>query len=383
MPSNRSALTGAKKIAAEGLTFDDVLLLPGHSSVRRSQVDLTTQLHPSIVLKLPILSSPMDTVTEESMLVAMAQAGGLGIVHRNIAVAQQAAIVERAKKAKILDKTVASRDARGRLLVGAAIGAGADMEERVRALLDAETDVIVVDSGHGDSVYITDAVRAIKKLRRSQVVMAGNVATSEGARSLIAAGADILRVGVGPGSICTTRIVTGVGAPQLFAVMEAVRGAKGKKVTLVADGGIRQMGDMAKALAAGAHAVMLGSMLAGHDEAPGEALTVEGKAYKRYRGMGSIGAMKKGGAERYGQSRETPEKKLIAEGVEGLVPSKGAVGDFLYQAGGALRSALYYVGAKNLKEFHAKSRFVRITNAGLRESHPHTITVTSAGASYL
>jgi IMP dehydrogenase len=213
-------------------------------------------------------------------------------------------------------------------------------------------------------------------------VMGGNVATADGAKALISAGADILRVGVGPGSICTTRIVTGVGAPQLFAIMEAVKGAKGK-ATIVADGGIKQMGDMAKALAAGAHAVMLGSMLAGHNEAAGQTVTVDGDSFKRYRGMGSVGAMRKGGAERYGQSRDTLEKKLVAEGVEGLVPSKGAVGDFLYQAGGALRSSFYYVGAKNLKEFHTTARFVRITNAGLKESHPHSIRVTSAGASYM
>lgn len=357
------------KIIGEGLTFDDVLLLPGMTSVRRQNVDLTTVLHPKLVLSLPIISSPMDTVTETAMAIAMAEAGGLGVIHRNLAPNDQAKMVDAVKKKK--------------LLAGAAVGAGADLEERIKALLDADVDVIVVDSGHGHSAYILDAVKKIKKMRKAQVVMGGNVATAEGAKALIAAGADILRVGVGPGSICTTRIVTGVGAPQLFSIMEAVRGAKGKKVSVIADGGIKQMGDMAKALAAGAHAVMLGSMLAGHDEAPGDIVKIDGKAYKKYRGMGSIGAMKKGGAERYGQSRDSQEKKLIAEGVEGLVPSKGSAADFLYQAGGALRSSFYYVGAKDMKEFHAKSRFVRITNAGLKESHPHTIHVTSAGASYL
>ena len=368
-------------IIAEGLTFDDVLLLPGMTSVRRQAVDLTTRLHPAVTLRLPIVSSPMDTVTEGAMAIAVAQAGGLGIIHRNLPPAEQAAQVKAAKKAKPVE--TASVDKKGRLLIGAAVGAGADLDERITALLDAEADVIVVDSGHGHSAYILDAVKQIKKRRKSQVVMAGNVATAAGAKALIAAGADILRVGVGPGSICTTRIVTGVGAPQLYSVMEAVKGAKGSKVTVIADGGIKQMGDMAKALAAGAHAVMLGSILAGHEEAPGEVIQFNGTAYKRYRGMGSVGAMKKGGAERYGQSRDTQEKKLIAEGVEGLVPSKGAVGDFLYQAGGALRSSFYYVGAKDMKEFHAKARFVRITNAGLKESHPHTIHVTSSGASYL
>jgi IMP dehydrogenase len=372
----------------EGLTFDDVLLLPGYTEVRRQQVDLTTRLHPSITLTLPILSSPMDTVTEEGMAAAMAMAGGLGIIHRNIAAAEQGEIVQRVKNGipRMLGRKMentAAVDARGRLLVGAAVGAGADLEERVKALIDAEVDVIVVDSGHGHSRYILDAVASIKKMKKTQVVMGGNIATFEGAKAMIDAGADVLRVGVGPGSICTTRIVTGVGAPQLFSVMEAVRAVEGTNVTVVADGGIKQMGDMAKALGAGAHTVMLGSMLAGHDEAPGDTIDIEGTSFKRYRGMGSVGAMKKGGAERYGQSRDTAEKKLIAEGVEGLVPSKGAVGDFLYQASGALKSSFYYVGAKDLSEFHAKARFVRITNAGLKESHPHSITVTSGGASYM
>ncbi len=377
MPAQRSP------IIADGFTFDDVLLLPGLAQVRRQQVDLAVRLHPSITLKLPVISSPMDTVTEQAMALAMAQNGGLGILHRNLSPAEQAAMVKAVKKHAVADAALSAVDRKGRYLIGAAVGGGADLEERVKALLAAEVDVIVVDSGHGHSKLILDAVRFIKKLRKTQVVMAGNVATADGAKAVIAAGADILRVGVGPGSICTTRIVTGVGVPQLFAVLEAAKAAKGKKVSVVADGGIRQMGDMAKALGAGAHAVMLGSMLAGHNEAAGETITIEGIAYKRYRGMGSVGAMKKGGAERYGQSRDTESKKLIAEGVEGLVPSKGAAGDFLYQAGGSLRSSFYYVGAKNIAEFHAKARFVRISNAGLHESHPHTIRVTDAGASYL
>lgn len=243
--------------------------------------------------------------------------------------------------------------------------------------------MICVDSGHGHSKFIMDGVKLIKRKAKKMPVIAGNVATYDGAKALMKAGADILRVGVGPGSICTTRIVTGMGVPQIAAIMEAVRAAKGSKVTLIADGGIRQMGDMAKALGCGAHAVMLGSMLAGHDESPGELVEKDGRKLKRYRGMGSVGAMKKGGAERYGQSRDTDSKKLIAEGVEGFVAYKGSAADFLYQAGGALKSAFYYVGSKSMKEFHKNAQFVRITNAGLLESHPHTIAVSDTGSSYL
>lgn len=365
MPSSPSA----KILPQEGLTFDDLLLLPGYTDFRREDADLTTKLHPTITLRLPVISSPMDTVTEDAMARALAEAGGLGIIHRNLEPAKQANMVKRVKKEG--------------LLIGAAVGAGPDLAERVKLLIAAKTDVICVDSGHGHARYILDAVAFIKKQSKGQVVMAGNVATGEGAKALIKAGADILRVGVGPGSICTTRVVTGMGVPQVSAIMNAVHAVKGSRVAVVADGGIRQMGDMAKALGCGAHAVMLGSMLAGHKEAPGQEVTVEGKTYKQYRGMGSITAMQKGGAERYGQSKMTEARKLIAEGVEGLVPSKGSVSDFLYQAGGALKSAFYYIGGRTLPEFHKKARFIRITNAGLRESHPHTIMIQDVGGSYL
>lgn len=269
-------------------------------------------------------------------------------------------------------------------IVGAAVGAGPDLEERVKALLAAKVDAIVVDSGHGHSQYILDAVKTVRKYSKTVTLIGGNIATAEGAKAVVKAGADAIRVGVGPGSICTTRVVTGVGVPQLTAIMEAVKAVKGKKVTLIADGGIKQMGDMAKALAAGAHAVMLGSMLAGHDEAPGETQEIDGRTFKRYRGMGSVGAMQKGGAERYGQSSKTEAKKLIAEGVEGLVPSKGPVAQFLYQAAGALRSSFYYVGGKNLSDFHKKAKFVKITQASLKESHPHSLSkITGAGETYM
>lgn len=360
----------SSKIVMDGLTFDDVLLLPRHTNFMREHVDLSTQLHPKISLKLPILSSPMDTVTEADMAIAMAEAGGMGVIHRNLNVQAQVGMVKEVKK----------KDR----LVAAAIGAGTDMEERVKALVAAGVDMIVVDSGHGHSDFIMNCVKYIKKSYKGKVVvMAGNVATYDGAKDLIAAGADVLRVGVGPGSICTTRIVTGMGVPQITALLEAARACKGTKVTFVADGGIRQMGDMAKGLATGASAVMLGSMLAGYAQSPGDEVDVNGKAYKKYRGMGSIGAMQKGGAERYGQSAKTERSKLVAEGVEGLVPFKGDVGEFLYQAAGSLRSAFYYVGCKTMKDFHKNAQFVQITQAGMKESHPHTIAITDAGESYM
>lgn len=358
-----------KFVLDRAYTFDDILLLPGYADFKRGEVNLTTAIHPKIVLKLPVISSPMDTVTEETMARAMAKSGGLGIIHRNLSIGNQAGIVSLIKKDK--------------LLVGAAIGPGADFDERLSALVNVGTDLIVVDSGHGYTKFVMDAVKKIKARYPSMVVMAGNIATKEGAVALIKAGADILRVGMGPGSICTTRIITGMGVPQLFAIEQAVRAIAGTKVTVVADGGIRQTGDIAKALAFGSHAVMLGSMLARFDESPGDVISKNGKKFKIYRGMGSIAAMKKGGAERYGQTRNTEEKKLIAEGVEGLVPYQGRVADFLYQVEGSLRSSFYYLGAKNLKELFIKSKAIVITQASLSESHPHTVQITNAGKNYL
>lgn len=378
-----SSSNSGKIITTEGLTFDDLLLLPNESTFPREAVILNTVLHPKIKLKLPILSSPMDTVTESGMAIAMAQLGGLGVIHRNLAVDKQEKMIEHVKTAKVVDKEKASLDAKGRYLVAAAIGAGADMKDRVKALVGAGVDMIVVDSGHGHSTYIMECVTYIKKTYKDKVVvMAGNVATYDGAKALMKAGADVLRVGVGPGSICTTRVITGMGVPQVTALLEVARAVKASKVTFVADGGIRMMGDMAKALATGASAVMLGSMLAGHEQSPGDKVKVNGETYKQYRGMGSIGAMQKGGAERYGQKAQTAAKQLIAEGVEGLVPFKGDVHDFLFQAGGSLRSSFYYLGSKTLPEFHKKAKFIKITQAGMKESHPHTISIVDTGANY-
>lgn len=352
----------------EGLTFDDVLLLPGYTDFKRDEVDVSTKLHTTVTLKLPLCSSPMDTVTEEELARSLGRAGGLGIIHRNLSIDNQAQMVINVKADNVL--------------VGAAVGVGADFEDRVKALVAARTDVIVIDSGHGNTKSMIEAVSSLKKSYPAQVVMAGNVATEEGAQNLIKAGVDILRVGMGPGSICTTRIITGMGVPQLTAIIEAVKAARGTNVTVVADGGITQIGDMAKALGAGAHAVMVGSLLAGFDESPGEVVTVNDESYKMYRGMGSVAAMQKGSAERYGQSKDTHTKKLIPEGVEGFVRYKGPVDAYLDQVAGSLRSSFYYIGAKTMEEFHARAKFIKITPASMHESHPHNILISSAGSNY-
>ncbi len=379
---NKSDIIRDKVVAHKALTFDDVLLLPGYTDFKRSEVSLATVLHPKIRLTLPVLSSPMDTVTEASMAIGMAHFGGLGIIHRNLSVIDQAEAVKAVKAAKVTNTEFAAVDAKGKLLVGAAVGVGADLEERLAALVEAGVDLVVFDSGHGFTSFMIEAVRNCKKTYPELVIMAGNIATYDGARGLMDAGADILRVGMGPGSICTTRIVTGMGVPQLSAVAAVVRATENSSVTVIADGGIKQMGDMAKALAFGAHGVMLGSMLARFDESPGDVVEVQGKKYKQYRGMGSIGAMQKGGAERYGQSKTTEAKKLIAEGVEGLVEYNGKLADYLVQIAGSLKSSYYYIGAKTTQEFFEKARVIKISGAGLRESHPHDVVMTDVGGNY-
>ncbi len=366
---NTKKIPGQKIVPDKAFTFDDVLLLPGYADFKRADVDLTVKLHPKIVLRLPIISSPMDTVTEEEMARAIGNAGGLGIIHRNLPIEKQASMIASIKK--------------DNMIVGGAIGVGNDFDDRLAALFKSGADLVVVDSGHGYTKFVINAVKKIKTQYPQMVVMAGNIATFAGAKALIAAGADILRVGMGPGSICTTRIVTGMGVPQLFAIEQAVMATRGTNVTVVADGGIRQTGDITKALAFGAHAVMLGSLLARFDESPGVVVVKNGKKFKQYRGMGSIAAMKKGGAERYGQARDTEEKRLIAEGVEGLVPYMGSVSDFIVQIEGSLRSAFYYLGARNPGELFAKSQAIVITQASLSESHPHTVLIEDPGKNYL
>ncbi|MBU0648122.1 IMP dehydrogenase [Patescibacteria group bacterium] len=371
-----------KIVNYEGLTFDDVLLLPNYSEILREDVDLSVSLHPKINLKLPVLSAPMDTVTEEKMVIAMAKSGGLGVIHRNLEIDKQASIVKKTKEEKVDDKETAAIDESGKLLVAAAVGIGPDLQERVKALVKNGVDMLVIDSAHGNSKGVIDAVKIIRGWFSNIALVAGNVATYNGTKALIEAGADVVKVGKGPGSICTTRIITGMGVPQITAVNECVRATESTNVTIIADGGIRQMGDMAKALGFGATAVMLGSLLSGFDESPGDILEHENKKYKVYRGMGSASAMVKGGAERYSQSKDEQKGKLIVEGVEGLTPYKGSVDDYLYQINGSLKSSFFYLGAKNVPTFYKTSRFIKISTAGIIESHPHDVVVTDSGKNY-
>jgi IMP dehydrogenase len=477
----------------ESLTFDDVLLLPAESSLLPRDVDVSTQLTRAIRLNIPLLSSAMDTVTEAQMAIAMAREGGIGIVHRNLPVAAQAAEVDKVKKSesgmivdpitmdpdqkiyealevmkkyrisgvpitrrgrlmgiltnrdlrfetrldqpisavmtkenlvtappgigleeskrllhknriekllvvddqynlkglitiKDIEKTIkypdSCKDHLGRLRVGAAVGPGADRDARVEALLKAGADVIVVDTAHGHSRNVIEAVRTIKKNFPDGQIIAGNVATAEGTEALIRAGVDAVKIGVGPGSICTTRVVAGVGVPQITAILESSRVAQRSGIPLIADGGIKFSGDITKALAAGADTVMIGSLFAGTDESPGEMVLYQGRSYKMYRGMGSIEAMKSGSKDRYGQDDVESELKLVPEGIEGRVPYKGPISSSVYQLLGGLRSGMGYLGCRTLKELKEKSRFTKITAAGLRESHVHDVIITKEAPNY-
>jgi IMP dehydrogenase len=482
----------------DALTFDDVLLEPGASSVLPTQADTSTRITRTIQLNIPIISAAMDTVTEAGLAIAMAQAGGMGVVHRNLSVLEQAEHVRRVKRfesgmvvnpvtveasatladvralralhnisgipvvelgaagqpgklvgiitnrdtrfaedlaesvGSLMTKKVvtvregvspdearrllhkhrierlvvideegrcvglltvkdmekaeshpnASKDERGRLRVGAASSVGDEGFERSMALIEAGVDVVVIDTAHGHSRAVLEAVERVKRVSNRVQVIAGNVATGDGARALIDAGADGIKVGIGPGSICTTRIVAGVGVPQLTAIMDAVAAARGADVPIIADGGIKFSGDLAKALAAGAEAAMLGSMFAGSEEAPGQVFLYQGRSYKAYRGMGSLGAMARGSADRYFQKEVTDAMKLVPEGIEGQVPYKGPLGPILHQLVGGLRAAMGYVGAADLATFREKARFVRISAAGLRESHVHDVAITREAPNY-
>ena len=483
----------------EALTFDDVLLQPGHSEVMPGQTNISTKIAEDIELNVPIISSAMDTVTESRLAIAMAQAGGLGVIHRNLSPAEQAEEVRQVKKfesgmvvnpvtigpeatladALTLMKTYsisgipvveggvsgktgrlvgiitnrdvrfasdpnqkiyelmtrenlitvkenvdqqeakrllhthriekllvvdgsghcvglitvkdieksqlnphASKDAQGRLRAAAATSVGDDGYERAERLIDAGIDLLVIDTAHGHSQRVLDAVTRIKKLSNSVRIMAGNVATAEGTKALIDAGADSVKVGIGPGSICTTRIVAGVGVPQLAAVMAAVEAGQKAGIPVIADGGIKFSGDLAKAIAAGASACMIGSLLAGTDESPGEVYLYQGRSFKAYRGMGSVGAMARGSADRYFQAEVRDTLKLVPEGIEGQVPYKGPVSGVLHQLAGGLRAAMGYVGGKDILDFQARATFVRISGAGLRESHPHDVTITRESPNY-
>ncbi len=369
------------------LTFDDVLLKPGYAGFLRSEIDLTTQLTKNIKLKAPLVSAPMDTVTESRLAIALGKFGGIGIIHRNLTVQDQAEQVKAVKQAG--------------QMVGAAVGSSPGYEDRVKALVEAGVDVIVVDSAHGHSKYVIDALTFIKKTYKVDVI-AGSVASTEGAQALIDAGADGLRVGMGPGAICTTRIVSGMGVPQLTAILETALAAKKAGVPVIADGGINYSGDITKALAAGASSVMMGRLFAATEESPGEVVTFtrdqvparfrsiingdESYRFKTYRGMGSLGAMERGKQissedEFHGKSYDN-KSLLVAEGVEGLVPSAGQLDLVAATMLEGVKSGLYYVGAKTIAELWETAVLRRITNASLTESHPHDLFITNPGNSY-
>lgn len=477
-----------------GLTFDDVLLQPAESDVLPSQADTRTRVSREIGLNIPVLSSAMDTVTEADMAIVMAQLGGLGVLHRNLSIEEQADAVRAVKRfesgmvvnpitiapdaplseaqqlmtrhrisgipvveasgrlvgiltnrdvrfagdpgqpvselmtsqnlatvklgtsqeearrllhqrriekllvvddhyacvglitVKDIEKAVtypsATKDEAGRLRVAAATTVGDKGFARTEALIDAECDLIVIDTAHGHNREVARAVERVKTLSNSVQVVAGNVATAEATKALVGAGADGIKVGIGPGSICTTRVVAGVGVPQLTAIMDAAEEARKAGVPVIGDGGLRTSGDIAKALAAGASTVMVGSLLAGTEEAPGETFLYQGRAYKSYRGMGSVGAMARGSADRYFQQDIKDQMKLVPEGIEGQVPFKGPARDVIHQLVGGVKAAMGYTGARSIAEFQARARFVRITNAGLRESHVHDVTITREAPNY-
>jgi IMP dehydrogenase len=490
------ALPSASRIQHESLTFDDVLLQPAFSDVLPRQVELKTQLTRAIALNIPLLSAAMDTVTESKLAIALAQEGGLGIIHKNMTAERQAAEVRAVKKYEsgvitepvvvppdmsigevlkltranrisgvpVVDKgqlvgIVTSRDLRfekrfsepvstamtpkqrlvtvregasrdviiaklhehriekvlviddkfrlkgmitvkdiqkssdfplackdgeGRLRVGAAVGTGPETEARVAALVESDVDVIVVDTAHGHSKGVLDRVTWIKKKYPKLQVIGGNIATADGAQALVDAGADAVKVGIGPGSICTTRVIAGVGVPQISAVMAVAEGLKKSKVPLISDGGIRYSGDVAKAIAAGAHAVMIGSMFAGTEESPGEVELYQGRSYKSYRGMGSLGAMSQaqGSKDRYFQDTTSEVEKLVPEGIEGRVPYKGSLGAIVTQLVGGLRACMGYTGCKSIEQLRTKPRFVKITAAGIKESHVHDVSITKEAPNY-
>ncbi|MFQ5586162.1 MAG: IMP dehydrogenase [Thermodesulfobacteriota bacterium] len=481
-----------KKEIREGLTFDDVLLSPAFSRIHPRDVDVSTRLTGTITLNVPILSAAMDTVTESRMAIAIAQEGGLGVIHKNLPVERQAGEVAKVKKfesgivlepltlgpdqrladairikeewhisglpivrggklvgiltnrdlkfeedlskrvSEVMTKEVVTvppgttlekakevlhkhrieklpvvdrrgnlkglitikdiekrekypnscKDTMGRLRVGAAVGIGADREARLEALIEAGADVIVVDTAHGHTRSVLDVVKAIRKGYPECQLVAGNVATGEGAEALIKAGVDGVKVGVGPGSICTTRVVTGVGVPQISAIMECTRVAKRRGIPVIADGGIKFSGDVVKALAAGADSVMIGSIFAGTDESPGEIVLFHGRTYKVYRGMGSIGAMKSGSKDRYFQEDYNAESKFVPEGIEGRVPYKGPLSSSIYQFVGGLRSGMGYCGCKTIPLLHKNAQFTKISISGLRESHVHDVVITKEAPNY-
>ena len=352
----------------EALTFDDILMLPRYSNILPADTNIKLSLTKNIQLKVPFLSSAMDTVTESKMAIAIAKVGGIGIIHRNLKIKKQAQEVLKVK--------------RQNLLVGAAVGTNNEDLERAKSLIDNGVDLIIIDTAHGHSERVLRVLSKLKKLKNVGPICVGNIATGEAAKKLYNSGADIIKVGIGPGSICTTRMVAGIGVPQISAIMEVKKILNKKKIKIISDGGIKFSGDIAKALAAGADAIMMGSIFAGTDESPGKKFKIKGKIYKQYRGMGSIGAMSSGSANRYFQKNFKDKSKFVPEGVEGRVEYKGNVSKIIYQLKGGLRSSMGYIGAKNLSEIKKKAKFVKITKAGFYESMVHSVEMTQKTINY-
>lgn len=373
------------KFAKKGLTFDDVLLIPAESHVLPNEVDLSVKLADNIKLNLPFISAGMDTVTESSMAIAMALQGGMGVIHKNMSIVAQAGEVATVKGVMLSGNfTRAAVDEENKLLVAAAVGVTSDTFQRAQALLEAGANAIVIDTAHGHSAGVLRKIKEIREHFPKATLIAGNVATAEGTKALFDSGVDIVKVGIGPGSICTTRIIAGVGVPQITAIYDAASVAREYGKTIIADGGIKYSGDIVKAIAAGGNAVMLGSMFTGTTETPGQIITDGDKKYKVYRGMGSIGAMAQshGSSDRYFQGGVNEANKLVPEGIEARVEYKGDVSDTIFQLIGGLRSGMGYVGARNIDELINKAQFVQMTNSGLRESHPHDVQITKAAPNY-
>ena len=356
------------ELIKEALTFDDVLLVPRYSSVLPSETNLSIDLGSKLKLRIPFLSSAMDTVTESSMATAIALKGGLGIIHRNLSIIKQSTEVEKVKKKN--------------LLVGAAVGTGNEDFDRARSILDSGADLIVIDTAHGNSEKVLKILKKIKKIKSKIPICVGNIASGEAALRLYNEGADILKVGIGPGSICTTRMIAGIGVPQISALIEVKKSIKNKKIKIISDGGIKFSGDIAKGIAAGADAIMMGSIFAGTEESPGKKFKYKNIYYKSYRGMGSIGAMSAGSSNRYFQKNHKDKSKFVPEGVEARVIYKGPVEKILYQLQGGLRSSMGYIGAKTINEIQKKAKFIKITKAGFYESMVHSVEMIDDGVNY-
>ena len=353
----------------EALTFDDVTLAPKYSEILPTEVDTTVKLTNNLKLKIPLLSSAMDTVTESRMAIAIAKAGGIGVIHRNLNIKKQITEIKKVKKHK--------------LIVGAAVGAGSHEFKRAKEIIKEGVDLIVVDTAHGHTKKVSEIIKYIKKIKNKNIALcAGNIATPEAAKFLIKLGVDIIKIGIGPGSICTTRLVAGIGVPQLSAILSVRKGLKNKNVKIISDGGIKYSGDLAKAFAAGADAVMIGSLFAGTNETPGRLIKKNGKLFKSFRGMGSVGAMNKGSADRYFQIKQKDISKYVPEGVEGFVKYKGDVGSIIFKLIGGLRSSMGYLGSKDIFKLRNKPNFVKITKAGFYESMVHNVDVIKNDKKY-